>query len=93
MALFIGRIPAEARSSDLEALFEKYGKISRCDIKQGQSFNFGFVEFDDKRDAEDVIKAHEDKEFELLGNRIVVEMAKGKRREPGDRDRERSSKY
>lgn len=85
MALFIGRIPSDARSSDLEALFEKYGKINRCDIKTGTSFNFGFVEFEDKRDAEDVVKAHEDKEFELMGNRIVVELAKGKKREPGDR--------
>jgi RNA recognition motif-containing protein len=33
-----------------------------CEIKNGQSFNYGFLEFDDKRDAEDVKKAHEDKE-------------------------------
>ena len=33
-------------------LFNKYGTITRCDVKNGQSFNFGFVEFQDKRDAE-----------------------------------------
>ncbi|KAJ3320679.1 hypothetical protein HDV06_005087 [Boothiomyces sp. JEL0866] len=86
-------LSADARASDLEKIFEKYGKISRCDIKNGQSYNFGFVEFEDKRDADDVVKAHEDKEFELFGHRIVVEFAKGGSRRDRDRDdrRDRSS--
>lgn len=62
MSLFIGRVPPEASSQDLEDIFKKYGRISRCDVKNGQSYNYGFVEFEDKRDAEDVLKAHEDKE-------------------------------
>lgn len=46
--------------------------------------------------VDDVISAHRDKEFELMGNRIVVELAKGNKREGGggrDRDgpRERTN--
>ncbi|KAF7727485.1 hypothetical protein EC973_007463 [Apophysomyces ossiformis] len=51
MALFIGRIPREMNPRDLEDRFSKFGKITRLDVKQG----FGFVEFEDKRDAEDAL--------------------------------------
>ncbi|KAG0181315.1 hypothetical protein DFQ29_008675 [Apophysomyces sp. BC1021] len=51
MALFIGRIPREMNPRDLEDRFSKFGKITRLDVKQG----FGFVEFEDKRDAEDAM--------------------------------------
>jgi splicing factor, arginine/serine-rich 7 len=75
MSLFIGRVPAQSNTEDLEAIFKKYGKMTRCEIKNGQSvsvidvgilslkqFNYGFVEFEDKRDAEDALKAHDDRE-------------------------------
>jgi len=85
MSLFVGRLSSDARSRDLEDLFYKFGKITRCDVKRG---GFGFVEFEDKRDAEDAIKELDG--ATLLGRRIAVEWAKGPRRgsdSSGSRDK------
>ncbi|ORX80901.1 hypothetical protein BCR32DRAFT_17380 [Anaeromyces robustus] len=79
MALFIGRLQTDVRPRDLEDVFYKYGKIQRCDIKHGRSFNYGFVEFEDKRDAEDAIREVNGK-VKLKGSKMVVEWAKGNSR-------------
>ncbi|KAI8992277.1 hypothetical protein BDB01DRAFT_777830 [Pilobolus umbonatus] len=76
MALFIGRIPRDMNNRDLEETFSKYGKITRLDLKKG----FGFVEFDDKRDAEDAIKGITDK------GELVVEWAKNGGKRPGENE-------
>lgn len=34
--LFVGRLPRGTRARDLEDIFYKYGKMTRCDVKQGQ---------------------------------------------------------
>jgi len=73
--LFVGRLASDTRSRDLEDLFYKFGKITRCDVKRG---GFGFVEFDNKRDAEDAIRELDG--TSLLGRHIAVEWAKGPRR-------------
>eukprot|EP00005_Dracoamoeba_jomungandri_P003052 CAMPEP_0174260556 /NCGR_PEP_ID=MMETSP0439-20130205/9928_1 /TAXON_ID=0 /ORGANISM="Stereomyxa ramosa, Strain Chinc5" /LENGTH=181 /DNA_ID=CAMNT_0015344819 /DNA_START=17 /DNA_END=563 /DNA_ORIENTATION=- len=52
MALFVGRLPPQAESRDLEDLFYKFGRISRCDVLKG----YGFVEFEDRRDAEEALQ-------------------------------------
>jgi len=75
MSLFVGRLSSDTRPRDLEELFYKFGKITRCDVKRG---GFGFVEFDDKRDAEDAIRELDG--ATLLGRHIAVEWAKGPRR-------------
>jgi len=33
--LFVGRLPRGTRGRDLEDVFYKYGKLTRCDVKQG----------------------------------------------------------
>ena len=33
--LFIGRLPLGCRSRDVEDIFFRYGKMTRCDVKQG----------------------------------------------------------
>ncbi|KAG2198560.1 hypothetical protein INT46_005526 [Mucor plumbeus] len=76
MALFIGRIPREMNNRDLEDTFTKYGKINRLDVKKG----FGFVEYEDKRDAEDAIKGINDK------GELVVEWAKNGGKRPGENE-------
>ena len=73
--LFIGRIPPDTRSRELEDVFVKYGRITRCDVKPG---GFAFVAFEDQRDAEDALKACNGMRF--LGGSIVVEWARGSRR-------------
>jgi len=48
MALFVGRLSNDARSSDLEDVFSKYGRITRCEVKPGFvffSFFFSFLFF------------------------------------------------
>ncbi|KAJ3227405.1 hypothetical protein HK099_002156 [Clydaea vesicula] len=75
MALFVGKVPDKFSRSDLEDIFTKYGKIHRCDVKRGPASNYGFVEFDDKRDAEDAMEGVDGKTID--GSRLVVEWAKG----------------
>eukprot|EP00117_Sycon_ciliatum_P032909 scpid83501/ scgid3088/ Serine/arginine-rich splicing factor 4; Splicing factor, arginine/serine-rich 4 len=74
-ALFIGRLSKQTRSSDLEDVFYKYGKMLRCDVKYGSSMAYGFVEYDDPRDAEDAMNRENGRE--VLGSRIVVEPSRG----------------
>ena len=74
MALFVGRLPSDTRHRDLESLFSKYGRLTRCDIKRG----YAFIEYEDQRDADDALRAVDGVRF--LGERIVVEWAKGGRR-------------
>ncbi|KAI8969234.1 hypothetical protein BDF20DRAFT_893884 [Mycotypha africana] len=78
MALFIGKIPHHINDRELEDYFAKYGKISRLSLKQG----YGFVEFADKRDAEDALK--ETREGQKT--EFIVEWAKnnGNRRVTAD---------
>lgn len=42
---------------------------------------YGFVEFDDRRDAEDAMKACDG--LEIMGSRIAIEWAKGPNRKSG----------
>ena len=38
--LFIGRLPRSFRSRELEDIFYKYGRMTRCDVKQGEFLFF-----------------------------------------------------
>ncbi|KAJ3202172.1 hypothetical protein HDU82_007552 [Entophlyctis luteolus] len=84
--LFLGRLGTRVETSELEDIFGKFGKVNRLDIKRGQQYNFGFVEFDEKRDAEDAQKDCDGKELSD-GSRVVVEFAKGTGRQRSERDR------
>jgi RNA recognition motif-containing protein len=53
--LFLGGLGREVRRKDLEEVFSKYGRITRCDIKYVNGFAgtaYGFIGFQDERDAE-----------------------------------------
>ncbi|CAO3678297.1 unnamed protein product [Rhizopus stolonifer] len=69
MSLFVARIPRDMNN---------YGKITRFEVKRE---GFGFVEFDDKRDAEDAMKGIQSSVAEL-----VVEWAKNGGRRPSDNE-------
>jgi len=80
MALFVGRLAEDTAPRDLEDLFASFGKIIRCDVKRPRAPGqqpYGFVEFEDRRDAEDAL--YERNGAELLGSRISVEWARGPR--------------
>lgn len=53
--LFLGGLSKEVRRQDLEEVFAKYGRITRCDIKyvNGNSGTaYGFISYEDDRDAQ-----------------------------------------
>ncbi|XP_060604117.1 uncharacterized protein LOC132756983 [Ruditapes philippinarum] len=83
--LFIGRLSKNCRARDLEDVFEPYGRMSRCEIKYGAEMAYAFVDYEDRRDAEDAIRYENGRE--VAGSAIIVEWAKGAPRRSGrDRD-------
>ncbi|GFY84281.1 RNA-binding (RRM/RBD/RNP motifs) family protein [Actinidia rufa] len=73
--IFCGNFDYDARQSDLERLFKKYGKVDRVDMKSG----FAFVYMDDERDAEDAIRGLDRMDFGRKGRRLRVEWTKQER--------------
>lgn len=69
-SVFVGNIGRRVRSDDIRDPFKKFGRILDVDLKNG----FGFVEFEDKRDAADAVK--ELNGIRIQGDRIKVEMSK-----------------
>ena len=57
--VYIGRLSREARERDVEKLFRGYGNIKEIKLMNG----FGFVEFRDHRDADDVVYSFNGKSF------------------------------
>ncbi|KAJ7217129.1 hypothetical protein GGX14DRAFT_602148 [Mycena pura] len=87
--LYLGRLGPDVRSEDVSKLFEGYGGIVDCRVMTG----FGFVEFENSKDAEDAVTNFNGKSF--MGSNIVVEFAKESRprREPAyNSDRSFSSR-
>ncbi|KAG5835697.1 hypothetical protein ANANG_G00246750 [Anguilla anguilla] len=75
--VYIGRLSYHVREKDIQRFFSGYGKLLEIDLKNG----YGFVEFEDTRDADDAV--YELNGRELCGERVIVEHARGPRR---DRD-------
>uniref|UniRef100_A0A8C1AZ27 Serine and arginine rich splicing factor 6a n=1 Tax=Cyprinus carpio carpio TaxID=630221 RepID=A0A8C1AZ27_CYPCA len=75
--VYIGRLSYHVREKDIQRFFGGYGKLLEVDLKNG----YGFVEFEDTRDADDAVYELNGKE--LCGERVMVEHARGPRR---DRD-------
>ncbi|XP_048367113.1 serine/arginine-rich splicing factor 5-like [Sphaerodactylus townsendi] len=72
--VFIGRLNPAAREKDVERFFKGYGRIRDIDLKRG----FGFVEFEDPRDAEDAVYELDGKE--LCSERVTIEHARARSR-------------
>ncbi|CAE6364621.1 unnamed protein product [Rhizoctonia solani] len=79
--LYLGRLPSDTRPEDVQKFFDGYGKIVDCRVMSG----FGFVEFENNRDAEDIVTNFNGKTF--LGQNIIVEFAKENRRRDNYEDR------
>jgi len=77
--IFVGGLPPNSSEEEIKEIFEPFGPISRCDLKGG----FCFIEFQDERDADDVLKKAD--EFTLGGNNLKVERSRGGDRGGGDR--------
>ena len=50
--VYIGFLPNDARMDDVEEFFKGFGKIRSINLKPG----YGFVDFEDIRDAQDAVK-------------------------------------
>jgi len=73
--IYVGNLPPDIRSKDVEDLFYKYGKIVFIDLKNRRGPPFAFVEFEDSRDAEDAVFARDGYDYD--GYRLRVEFPKG----------------
>jgi len=73
--IYIGNLPPDIRTKDVEDLFYKYGKIVFVDLKNKRGPPFAFVEFEDHRDAEDAVDARDGYDYD--GYRLRVEFPKG----------------
>lgn len=69
--VYVGNLPQDVREREVEDLFYKYGKIRAIDLKfTARPPSFGFVEFDDPRDAEDAVRGRDG--YDFYGNRLRV---------------------
>lgn len=68
--VYVGRLSSRAREEDVDYFFKGYGRIRDVNLKNG----YGFVEFDDERDADDAVHDLDNKE--LCGERVRIEHAK-----------------
>ncbi|XP_039997382.1 RNA-binding protein 4.1-like [Xiphias gladius] len=70
--IFIGNLACNTTAEELRELFEKYGKVTECDIVK----NYGFVHMNNMSEAEEAIRnLHQ---YQLHGWRMNVEMSKGR---------------
>ncbi|KAI4372372.1 hypothetical protein MLD38_010613 [Melastoma candidum] len=70
--IFCGNLDYDARQSDVERLFKKYGRVDRVDMKSG----YAFIYMEDERDADDAIRRLDRIEFGRKGRRLRVEWSK-----------------
>lgn len=75
--IFIGGLIEGTSQSELERKFEKYGRIENVWLNKG----FGFVKYEESRDAEDALKEMDGQR--VCGTRVRVEMAHGSNRGGG----------
>ncbi|GER34973.1 arginine/serine-rich splicing factor RSP41 [Striga asiatica] len=87
--VFCGNLDYDARQSEMERLFRRYGKVDRVDMKSG----FAFVYMEDERDAEDAIRALDRIEYGRKGRRLRVEWTKQERSSRRPESSRRSSSH
>ncbi|XP_076040203.1 splicing factor 2 isoform X2 [Oratosquilla oratoria] len=69
--IYVGNLPPDIRTKDIEDLFYKYGKIVFIDLKNRRGPPFAFVEFEDPRDADDAVQSRDGYDYD--GYRLRVE--------------------
>ncbi|XP_076367276.1 serine/arginine-rich splicing factor 1A-like [Tachypleus tridentatus] len=73
--IYVGNLPPDIRTKDIEDIFYKFGKITFIDLKNRRGPPFAFVEFEDTRDAEDAVHSRDGYDYD--GYRLRVEFPKG----------------
>ncbi|GFY68485.1 RNA-binding protein 1 [Trichonephila inaurata madagascariensis] len=85
--VYIGSISSRTTKDDIESLFSRYGPLRNVWIARNPP-GFAFVEFEDRRDAEEAVAELDG--TRLCGQRIRVEMSHGKTRRDRRSDSRRS---
>ncbi|GFU13080.1 RNA-binding protein 1 [Nephila pilipes] len=85
--VYIGSISSRTTKDDIESLFTRYGPLRNVWIARNPP-GFAFVEFEDRRDAEEAVAELDG--TRLCGQRIRVEMSHGKTRRDRRTDSRRS---
>ncbi|EEY68033.1 uncharacterized protein PITG_18104 [Phytophthora infestans T30-4] len=79
--LYVANLATRVGQQDLQDLFSKFGRVEKCEVivdpVTKESRGFGFVTFEDVRDAEDAVKELNNQEVQ--GRKMRVEHAKRKR--------------
>lgn len=75
--VYLGNLSYDIRERDIERFLKGYGRIRSISVKEG----YGFAEFEDRRDAEDVVKDLDGKTID--GRRVRVEHTRDSRFEGG----------
>lgn len=90
--IYVGNLPPDIRTKDIQDLFHKFGKVTFVDLKSRRGPPFAFVEFEDPRDADDAVKARDGYDYD--GYRLRVEFPRGggpgsyRNRDGGGRNRD-----
>ncbi|KAJ3588615.1 hypothetical protein NHX12_009469 [Muraenolepis orangiensis] len=78
--IYVGNLPPDIRTKDVEDVFYKYGSIRDIDLKNRRGGPpFAFVEFEDSRDAEDAVHGRDGYDYD--GYRLRVEFPRSSRGE------------
>ncbi|XP_056140829.1 serine/arginine-rich splicing factor 1-like [Lampris incognitus] len=76
--VYVGNLPPDIRTKDVEDVFYKYGMIRDIDLKNRRGGPpFAFVEFEDPRDAEDAVYGRDGYDYD--GYRLRVEFPRSGR--------------
>ncbi|KAI3373666.1 hypothetical protein L3Q82_022256, partial [Scortum barcoo] len=76
--IYVGNLPPDIRSKDVEDLFYKYGAIRDIDLKNRRGGPpFAFVQFEDPRDSEDAVYGRDGYDYD--GYRLRVEFPRSGR--------------
>ena len=76
--LFVGNLPHQVSSADLNQIFSEFGTVQSVEIMQGRGAGrkkgFGFVEMDSEAEAQAAIQGLHDREID--GRRLTVDEAR-----------------
>ncbi|XP_055382132.1 RNA-binding protein 1 [Condylostylus longicornis] len=75
--VYVGNLGSSASKYEIEYAFSKYGPLRNVWVARNPP-GFAFVEFEDRRDAEDAVRGLDG--TRCCGTRIRVEMSSGKSR-------------
>lgn len=80
MNIYVGNLSYKAESKDLASLFSNFGKVTSAKIIMDRETNrpkgFGFVEMENRNEAERAIASLNQSEF--MGRKLVVNHARQK---------------